>query len=342
MKALTFFNNKGGVGKTTLAVNMAYYLSKNHKKKILFVDCDPQCNATQILLPESTWKDVYESHEESEKRTILKTINNLRRGNSEIDKELPTIRSHRFGVDVLAGHPFLSLLEDTLSESWANFAGGQIGAAARTHWARSLVDSADYDLVIFDVGPSLGALNRSILIGSDAFLTPVAPDLFSLYSFDNLSTWFEKWGKTYARGIAAMLDENSITEINSLGLPIEASQNIIFAGYTTQEYLTKYTEGKARSVQAYDRYKNEIPSKAEALASHLGSSGHPLDLGVVPYMFSMVPLAQSAHAPIFSLTSRDGLNGAQFSQQRRYSEKLAEIGDNIAHSLNLNFVEVSN
>lgn len=335
MKSLTFFNNKGGVGKTTLAVNMANYLSSMHQQRVLFVDCDPQCNATQILLPESDWEAIYSSDASSNERTILKTVHQLRIGNSEIDRDLPVVRSDRFGVDVLAGHPFLSLLEDVLSESWGLFAGGNLGGATRTHWAAQLVKSADYDIVIFDVGPSLGALNRSVLLGSDAFVTPVSPDLFSLYSFDNLSVWFSKWSRKYARGVEATREENSSLDMSHLCMPENGKTEVAFAGYTTQEYLTKYTEGKARTVLAYDKYKQQIPAKAESLAKYLEKSSADLDLGIVPYMFSMVPLAQAAHAPIFALNASDGLTGAQFSQQKRYAEKLGLIGDRLAHNLGI-------
>ncbi|MCJ0893761.1 ParA family protein [Rhodococcus sp. ARC_M5] len=333
MKSIAFFNNKGGVGKTTLAVNMAYYLSTKRSARVLFVDCDPQCNSTQILLSESEWGDIYSNSSHANDRTILKTIHQLRIGNSEIDKNIPVIRSKNFKVDVLAGHPFLSLLEDILSESWTSFAGGNYGAAVRSHWASQLVDSANYDFVIFDVGPSLGALNRSVLIGSDVFITPVSPDLFSLYSFDNLKTWFTNWSKTYSRGVAATLSENPDLESGRIQMWEHPGVRAVFAGYTTQEYLTRSTEGKARTVQAYDLYKKQIPERAQLLAKSLGTEIADYDLGVVPYMFSMVPLAQTAHAPIFGLTSSDGLTGAQFSQQKRYSVRLAAIGDRLLENL---------
>lgn len=340
MKSISFFNNKGGVGKTTLAVNMAHHLARNLNKRILFVDCDPQCNATQVLLPENIWESVYSSNEVSNQKTILKTVRELREGNSRIDTDLPVIFSPRFGFDVLAGHPFLSLLEDVLGQSWGQFAGGNFGAATRTHWVAQLVASAsEYDLIVFDVGPSLGALNRSVLIGSDMFVTPVAPDLFSLYSFDNLSTWFSRWQKTYKLGVSATNSENEGMDVASLGMWERAGIRANFGGYTTQEYLTKYTEGKARSVLAYDKYKSQIPTKAYNLAASLHSDTQSLDLGVVPYMFSMVPLAQAAHAPIRGLIASDGLTGAQFNQQKRYASKLAEIGDRLAQRLEIGELE---
>lgn len=49
MKSITVFNNKGGVGKTTVLCNLAAYLALRRNKKVLIVDADPQCNATNYL-----------------------------------------------------------------------------------------------------------------------------------------------------------------------------------------------------------------------------------------------------------------------------------------------------
>lgn len=50
MKVVSFVNMKGGVGKTTLAVNIADFLTSRHAKKVLLIDVDPQFNATQCLI----------------------------------------------------------------------------------------------------------------------------------------------------------------------------------------------------------------------------------------------------------------------------------------------------
>jgi Mrp family chromosome partitioning ATPase len=48
-KSIAFFNNKGGVGKTTLLCNVAAYAAEEHGLKVLVIDADPQCNATQYM-----------------------------------------------------------------------------------------------------------------------------------------------------------------------------------------------------------------------------------------------------------------------------------------------------
>jgi cellulose biosynthesis protein BcsQ len=59
MKSIVFFNNKGGVGKTTLLCNLAAYLSIKKVGKVLIVDVDPQCNSTTYILPEEKMEAIY-------------------------------------------------------------------------------------------------------------------------------------------------------------------------------------------------------------------------------------------------------------------------------------------
>lgn len=70
MQVISFMNMKGGVGKTTLAVNVAYGLAFLHKKKVLIVDGDPQFNATQYLLED----DAYLKHVKDASKGTVKDI----------------------------------------------------------------------------------------------------------------------------------------------------------------------------------------------------------------------------------------------------------------------------
>jgi cellulose biosynthesis protein BcsQ len=190
---LAFINNKGGVGKTTLSCNMAHRLSQTSQMKVLFVDLGPQCNATQLLISESQWESIYGKQTDfHDRRTVLYALTNLRKGDSGIESGYEVTRSARFNVDVLPGHPGLALLEDTFSSSWEAFQASNLGGARRTHWVNQLIGTAcQYDIVIVDVGPSLGALNRTVIIGSDYFVTPTAADLFSLFALDNIGEWID-------------------------------------------------------------------------------------------------------------------------------------------------------
>jgi len=335
MRSLVFFNNKGGVGKTTLACNMATHIADTMGISVLLVDLDPQCNATQLLLDEDQWDQVYGNRLKSSKRTVLKSLRHIRSGDSGVDVDFDILRSERFGYDVLPGHPSMALVEDRLSTAWGDFLAGDPGAARRSMWVATLVANAAYDLVIFDVGPSLGALNRTVLLGSDGFVTPMSADLFSLYALDNISSWMHSWLRDYQRAYRSTIEkEPESSELLDLGEdpPIIGG----FLGYTVQQYVSKSMRGgSSRKVNAYERYRRQIPDRAQELKDFSTSDIQQFDLGVVPNMFSMVPLAQTVHSPIRDLTNSDGVRGAQASQHQRYVARLNEISSRLVENIQL-------
>lgn len=332
MKSLVFFNNKGGVGKTTLACNMAATIAAAMKFSVLVVDLDPQCNATQLLLDDDQWDQVYGNRIKSSRRTVLKSLRHIRTGDSSVDTEFDILRSERFNIDVLPGHPSMALVEDRLSTAWGDFLAGDVGAARRSMWVATLIANVNYDLVIFDVGPSLGALNRTVLLSCDGFVTPMSADLFSLYALDNISSWMKSWQRDYRRAYEYTLDRDQDAAAN---LDLTYAPRIFkgFLGYTVQQYVSKSMQGSTLKVNAYERYRRQIPERAEELTEFASSVISNFDLGVVPNMFSMVPLAQARHAPIHDLTNSDGVRGAQASQHRRYVERLNEISKNLIENI---------
>ncbi|XQZ51696.1 ParA family protein [Paracoccus yeei] len=99
--ATCFFNNKGGVGKTTLVANLAAELSINFNAKILVVDADPQCNITQLVLGEDYSYDLYSKQDPS---TIYSVIHPLSLGKGFGD-EFPIHKSDDWGFDMIVGDP---------------------------------------------------------------------------------------------------------------------------------------------------------------------------------------------------------------------------------------------
>lgn len=141
MQSVVFFNNKGGVGKTTLACNVAAQFAVSRGLRVLLVDCDPQCNSTQLVLDSDRWSSIYWSGASSSQQTIIDVVRPIELGDADIQLGVPPMLSsqNRFGVDLIPGHPRMSIVEDLLSRAWGETLGGDIGGIRRTNWVSALL-----------------------------------------------------------------------------------------------------------------------------------------------------------------------------------------------------------
>ncbi len=109
-----------------------------------------------------------------------------------------------------------------------------------------------------------------------------------------------------------------------------------FIGYTVQQYLTKTIRSEKRPTAAFEEILGKIPSQVKQSLSHIFAPALDLEhvkLGDVPYMYSLVPLAQTRHTPIHGLTSKDGLSGGQFSQQKQYNSFIGGLAKSLISNL---------
>ncbi len=339
--SVCFFNNKGGVGKTTLACNVASYLAETQRLSVLLVDADPQCNATQLVLSDEMTERIYSAAEvPPEVDTLREVLSPLLAGDASLsDRYRPaTPSTNRFGVSVLAGHPQVALLEDKLSSGWTDFLAGGLGGARVTNWNTQLLSHLkhQYDLIVYDVGPSLGALNRSILVGADYFMAPMNCDIFSLIGIENIAAWLNRWSGNYDQAYARCALDHGADLNNKYAGELRISSSARFVGYTVQQYITKTIREEKRATGAYERILAQIPEKirnslSPFIAPHLSSED--VRLGDVPHMYSLVPLAQTAHTPIHRLTAKDGLSGGQYQQQRQYEEFINALVSSLMRNL---------
>lgn len=342
MKKIAFFNNKGGVGKTTLVCNIAHYLATAKSLRVLVLDLDPQCNATQLILPTEDSLSLYwpsdstvmhaTNGSNSPISTIYDVANPIEEGDSEIIAPTPVSReNNRFKVDLIPGHPRMSFFEDRLGPWFKDACGGQVEGLRRTLWLNGVMTKyqQDYDVVLFDVGPSLGALNRSVLAASDYYVTPMGADIFSVIALKNIAEWITEWTESYRIGVSLC---KSAGALERHAIPTALSIRNGFAGYTVQQYSTVHVRGERRATVAYERIISQIPEQIKSYLVPLAADGlgeTALRLGDVPNLRSLVPLAQSANAPLSELTSKDGLAGGQYTQQKNYTELINYVGDQL-------------
>ncbi|TPS23180.1 ParA family protein [Acinetobacter baumannii] len=341
MKSIVFFNNKGGVGKTTLACNLVSYMNKHKNIRVLLIDADPQCNATQAILSDEICENIYLEPDENSPKTLYSYLAPLEMGEPQIELPATPIlgTTNRFQTDLIPGHPSMSIIEDRLSDAWSMVRGREVGGYRITNWCHQLLSSLNnqYDLVVFDVGPSLGALNRSIILSCDYIVTPFGCDIFSLLGIKNIADWITKWDEQYMSSVKDGVRDHP-QAFDKYKIIDDTSQKHRFLGYSVQQYVSRKFKTGHRPVKSYDEIMHRIPGTVEAsMKSFLPENldlNH-IELGHIPYLYSLVPMAQAAKAPMHSLVSTDGVIGNQYKQVIEFQELMSIVSDKILGNLEL-------
>jgi cellulose biosynthesis protein BcsQ len=327
MKSIAVFNNKGGVGKTTLLCNLAAYLAIDKNRRVLLVDADPQCNATQNLFPDDVIHTIYDNRQSF---TIYSVIRPLSLGRGYSEEIHPRVSNH-FRVDIIVGDPRLGLTEDLLANDWSQAIAGDTRGLRTTllfHQLLSLCTA--YDYVIFDMGPSLGSINRAVLIAADYFISPMSIDIFSLRAIENITISIDKWRKSLRHGLEINEDADELPYAGD-------AWRLKFAGYITQQYLArKDSMGERRAVNAYERIMRKVPELVEReFVSKLQPGFQHIEylLGSVPNLHSLIPMSQSSRKSIFELRARDGVVGVHFTKVRESRDIFREIADRLEENL---------
>lgn len=319
MKAIAFFNNKGGVGKTTLLCNVAAYFAQAGLR-VCVVDCDPQCNASQYLFHDEFLEETLEEPQQN----IESLFTSLMAGEGHTSR-VPVKRSAAFGVDVVCGSPGLSMAEDFLAEEWASL-NTQRGLSSTMVFHRMLRSLQDYDFVFFDVSPSLGSINRTVLLSSDYFISPMSIDIFSLKAFENISRWMTKWRLHWDYSVnSPQLDAKNVTVTSA-----KTIKGAKFIGYVSQQYIAKRdASGERRPVKSYDEIIKQIDGQIEEHFKGGLLPPKPYEIGKIPNLHSLAPMSQSRRKPIFALLASDGIVGAHFAKVKEAREVFGQVSDEI-------------
>lgn len=263
-KKLLFANNKGGVGKTTLAFNCAMSFAQ-HGYKTVLVDLDPQCNLSRLALGDEYYEKTLFS---SADKDIYDVLRGITEGGGDIDLGVPYIPvSNSDGnLSLLKGSVNLSLYENLLVTAYGQAASGQqIGyfqTSAIDRFLRERGLNDEVDIFVIDTSPSLSLLNQIIFLGMDYFVVPMMPDAFSVQGIENLGKMFEKWKQNWkVTGKALSGNTESKFVLSGDGL---------FVGYIVNAYNVY---GK-KPIKDHRRWIEEIPTKVkENLSEKHGRNG---------------------------------------------------------------------
>lgn len=307
-KILSIFNNKGGVGKTTYMYHIAHLLAAKGVT-VLMVDCDSQCNLTAYSLNDKyiikSWSELGNS--------IYRVIELVEKGLGDIRNRSPyKLRNNLY---IVPGDLYLSNYEDRLGDSWNSAKGGSESSiriqSAIYRYIKWAAEKVEAKVILVDLGPNLGALNRAVLGGSDYFIIPVAPDLFSIRGTENLGSKLETWRKEWDQCNQSWSGDINIQK----GKPT-------FLGYVVQQHnFRSNKEGMTKGWQVFGNklekaIKTNIIAKLAPLGQVIEWEDHKYNLGRIPNLQSLIAYSLKARKPVFECTSADGLTGAHITRAR--------------------------
>lgn len=321
-RSICFFNNKGGVGKTTLVANLAAQLSLNLGQKVLVVDVDPQCNLTQYLLLDGEFADTYDL--DAPTKTIFDIIQPLSMGKGYSSK-LPIRKIHAFNVDLIAGDPRLALKEDWLAQDWRDAKAGGTRGLRTTFIFSELISrvSDKYDFIFFDMGPSLGAINRSVLLSADHFIVPMSIDIFSMWAIKNIGQALKVWQKELVNGLRLAEDPSEVKQWAE-------GAKLSFLGYVTQQHKEKAENGNPRVVQAYDTIKQKLPNSVKAHLGDLFPAKHfNPHIGDIKHLASLAPKSQTLHMPMIAVNATGSYTTTRAQAREIYDNLANRFAENL-------------
>jgi chromosome partitioning protein len=311
MKTLAFFNNKGGVGKTSLLYHLSYMFSLRNLR-VVAVDLDPQANLSGMFLPDTRIESLWSAGGAA---TVYSAMQPLIEGTGDLLRATPQLVGDRLAL--IPGDLTLSEVEDELSAQWSRCLNGEARSfrvtAAFDRMLRSAGVAQKADIGLIDVGPNLGAINRCALVSADFVIVPIGADLFSIRGLQNVGPKLKSW----------RLEWKDRRERAPKNLDFELPQGAMRPiGYVVSRYSSRGT-GAAK---AFQRWLDRAPQTyAEAVL------GRPLDLSLeqadpnrlaqLKDYRSLMPMAQEVRKPMFLLKPADGaIGGHQAAVQECYHD----------------------
>ena len=300
MKCITVFNNKGGVGKTSLVYHLAWMYAELDYN-VLAADLDPQANLTSMFLDDGELEALWTR--DGPGGTIYGALRPLLEGVGDVTR--PHVVEPATGLGLVAGDMLLSGAEDELSSQWPDCLDEKPRAfrvlSALWRAVRMAAETIGTDLILVDVGPNLGALNRAALVMADYVVVPLAPDLHSIQGLRNLGPTLRRWRREWAERV----QRNPVDDLDMPGgemMPI---------GYVVMQHAVRLN----RPVKAYERWMDRIPNAyCDLVLDETPPHSRSIDddsncLATLGHFRSLMPLAQEARKPMFALRPADGAIG---------------------------------
>ena len=322
MKIVCFFSNKGGVGRTSLVYHLAWKMAECGYR-VLVADLDPQASLSAMFLGEDELGEMLEGNDTI--RTVYQAVKPLT-ATGDVEQIIPRKLDDR--LSLLPGDIGLAEFEGASSQSWTECLEEHeirpfyvVTAFYRLLMQGAIASRAD--VVLVDLAPNFGAINRSVLLAADHVVVPVGADHSSLHGLRTLgpalAAWREEWGQRRQH-----FESNHAGA--DLALPAGA---MAAAGYiTTQrsEYAGKVDDRWLARVP--EVYLREVCGDASTAVPTLADDRNCL--ARIRHYRSLMPMAHEARKPMFQLTPADGAIGSLFYAARDCGEDFRKLAEAIA------------
>lgn len=330
-KKLVFFNNKGGVGKTTLAYNTAVKFAENGYKTVL-VDLDPQCNLSSLALGDYFLeKNLFSGHDDN----IYGVLRKIIEGGGDIDTDIQ-FQTVSDNLSIMPGSLKLSNYENSLISSWGEAAQGN----ERGFFSTSAIDrflnqkglSEEIDIFIIDTSPTLGLLNRVVFLGSDYFITPLMPDAFSVQGIENLGLTFENWKNNWKKTARVLAKDQGISSDKVL------DGEGLFIGYIVNSY-NQYAQ---KPIKTNTEWMKKIPKSVKKFLSEkhcrngLVEASWKNPIARIKDYGQLSPLSQNKNKAIFNLQPSDDFDKVKGTEEnlQQAKQEFTDLTNKIIEILN--------
>lgn len=375
MKIISVFNNKGGVGKSTLTYHLGNSLAElGHR--VLMVDLDPQCNLTICAMMEDKLHEIWEEENPfiddfenaisidgnilNTSRSIHFLLKPVEDGVSELANLPPTYPIGN-NIDLIPGRLSLHMYENKIAERWSGvYQGDNLSIRTVTNIrtiCQRYSELNSYDYVLIDTSPSLGVLNKVIMSTVDGFFIPAQPDMFSLYGIRNIGNALQVWQREF-NSIYSLISEEKRSKF-----PTNFVQFLGYTIYNAKKY-TRDTEplNEYNLAQAHYQYVTQIPNTITKFIQESNRIRIPNELIAAPiggnsiiHSHNTFPaMAQALKCPMWNIPQvygnldntnpeyLDFLKQNGFEYNRGNNGRLREIGDNYTAFTNdlLNRIEM--
>jgi cellulose biosynthesis protein BcsQ len=321
MKAIAFFNNNAGVDRTSLVYHLAWMYA-DLGAPVVVADLDPQAALTSMFLDDDRIEELWPDAEHSS--TVYGAVQPLLEGTGDIST--PHVEDIADNIGLLVGDLALAAAEDELNSQWPDCLDRKPRAfrVISAFWRviQQAAEAREARLVLIDVGPNLGAINRAALIAAEHVVIPLAPDLYSLQGLRTLGPtlvrWRDQWAERRARNPA-----------HDLEIPFGAMRP---AGYVVMQHGMR----ENRPPKAYQRWIDRFPAEYresvldESSGAAMIAATDPFCLAMLKHYRSLMPMAMEARKPVFFLKPADGAIGAHSQAARNAYTDFFELAQRIA------------